>query len=141
MLRSPLRRVVVIALLIGLTVGLSACGGSDDQPSGKQEAVLTGDALPDGFPSGDLPLIDGELSNAIEVSGEGYLLQVTSESSAEEVFAQAAERLAGAGFTLDESLALGKTSGAFVSKKYDVLVTAVDSDGSSLTSYTITIKP
>jgi hypothetical protein len=139
-LRSPLRRVVAIALLIGLTMGLGACGGSDDKPSAKQAAVLTGDPLPDGFPSGDLPLIDGEVSNAIEVAGEGYLLQITSTASAEEVYAQATDRLAGAGLVLDESLGLGENSGAFVSEKYDVLVTAVDSAGSSLTSYTITIR-
>ncbi len=140
MSRSPVRCVVAIVLLLGLAIGVSACGGNEDTSSDQATGTLTGDPLPDGFPRSDLPLIDGEVSNAIEVAGEGYLLQITSEASAKDVFTQAAERLTGAGFSLDESLELGESSGAFLSEKYDVLVTAIDSEGSSLTSYTITIK-
>ncbi|MFW2513075.1 hypothetical protein ACNI3K_04795 [Demequina sp. SO4-13] len=80
--------------------------GSEDGFSVKTdegEFTVGGDgSLPEGFPEGDVPLVDGEIIQTAKVSdggSDGYAVTMQVGGTIEDVHADALAKLEGAGFT------------------------------------------
>ncbi|MDP9735696.1 hypothetical protein [Curtobacterium sp. 260] len=118
----------------------SVAGGID----GALDAALSGTGVtsdgrvPDGFPTPDVPLVDGTvLGGGAGPKGSGWVVQVRVASVDD--FAAAAEQLAAAGYT--ESAKRADTSsafGMFRSDAYRVVLTVSESSDGVTATYIVT---
>ncbi|MFJ6171234.1 hypothetical protein [Curtobacterium sp. NPDC092190] len=118
----------------------SVAGGID----GALDAALSGTGVtsdgrvPDGFPTADVPLVDGTvLGGGAGPNGSGWVVQVRVASVDD--FAAAAEQLAAAGYT--ESAKRADTSsafGMFRSDAYRVVLTVSESSDGVTATYIVT---
>ncbi|WP_423923154.1 hypothetical protein ACPEEZ_04275 [Frigoribacterium sp. 2-23] len=163
--RSVLTRAIAsLTLAVGLVGGLAACsegspvdnivsGAVDGLTSTAKQAVddAVGDALggagittdgslPEGFPSADVPLVDGTVrGGGAGPNGSGWVAQLTVSGA--DRFADAQAALEGAGYTAagvdsDADSAFGTFTGA----TYRVVLTfsTQASDGAVIATYVVT---
>ena len=97
--------------------------------------------LPDGFPSDEVPLIDGAIVQGLAIdqdSQRGYTVTIDVASSPQEAFDEARDLLEDAGYGVAmESTSGGAATGGFESDVWTVLVTSTPIDGGSSVSYII----
>jgi hypothetical protein len=133
-IRKRLVAPMAIAIALSLTPALSGCFGNPVESiiegATGGDVDLGGAGLPDGFPTSDVPLIDGEITYGLTL-GKGadrvwtVIIRVDDLSAFEDIAAQ----LEGAGF--EQSDAFGGTTeggstGTFASDKYSVLVSVFE---------------
>ncbi|MDF0529470.1 hypothetical protein P0W64_03525 [Tsukamurella sp. 8F] len=120
---GPTVRRAVAATMLGaaLVAGTAACGG-DSQPSSAPATV----SLPDGFPSGHVPLVEGSLIAASKRSQDGTDVYSVTVQADVNGFAAARKKLVDGGFAVssegDES---GTRTLQVTGHGYFVSVTAV----------------
>ncbi|WP_182047048.1 hypothetical protein [Curtobacterium sp. ME26] len=118
----------------------SVAGGID----GALDAALSGSGVtsdgkvPDGFPSADVPLVDGTvLGGGAGPDGTGWVVQVRVASVDE--FGAADEQLAAAGYTESAKRADATSAfGLFRSDAYRVVLTVSDSEAGATATYIVT---
>lgn len=145
---------IAVAAVVLAALALSACATGDPEPS-ESSAVssapvqtpgptASGDEadaieLPDNFPTDDVPLIDGDILVANDLSG-GWSVWVASNDVAND-FAAATELLVAVGYENTVTNSDGESFfGTFSGEKYQVQVTAGD-DPTYGTAVTYTIYP
>jgi len=144
----PRIAVPVIAALAVLTGG---CSGGDDATVPPTETASTASqsptedtgavgTLPDGFPTDEVPLVDGEIGEVLENPARGsYLVKVYPETDFGAAFEVATSQLTGAGFEQGpDVISAGPTSSTadFTSDDWFVIVTG-GLPGRTLVQYTI----
>lgn len=148
----PRRRAFLPALLVigglALAPSLAGCGAVEgiieSQTGG--DVDLGGPGLPEGFPSAEVPLIEGDvLFGAGLGSGEGTVWNVTVAVADMAAFDRITLLLQDAGFTLGDSGVVAPTeesaTGVFDSPKYGVLVVVTaDGNGGFAANYSVTQK-
>lgn len=161
------RRSALVALMMGATLALVGCGGSDEERAedaieeAAEEAgedvdvdvdgdditiensdgtVSMGGDLPEGFPEDDIPLVDGDVLLAMGGEGQGWQVSIAVDAGAEDAMAEARGLLEGAGFTVDEEAVMGDmTTATFSSDGYNVYLTAAEAEGQTTVIYSIEI--
>lgn len=112
------------------------------------EFTVGGDgSLPDGFPEGEVPLVDGEIVQTARVSDEssdGFSVAIQAEGTIDDVHADALAQLEGAGFTVGTDSDLGEMKSTTLEGTGAVggvvLGTIADSDdGTVMVSYIVTM--
>jgi hypothetical protein len=145
------RLTVPIALIIALAMApaLSGCFGNPIE--GIIEGATGGDVdlggpgIPDGFPTSEVPLIEGEVIYGASIGNdEGKVWNVTIKVADATAFDAIKAKLEGAGFTSQEGMG-GVTpdgaTGAFDNDKYGILVVITkDGDNGFVANYTVTTK-
>ena len=104
--------------------------------------ITAGGELPPDFPSDDVPLVEGQVVQAIGGADGmgGFLIILERPGSADEAMAEAVELLEEAGYTPDSDMvAAGITQ--LSSDAYDVVVAAADPSGTATVTYNIAKKP
>ena len=120
----------------------SVAGGID----GALDAALSGSGVtsdgkvPDGFPTADVPLVDGTvLGGGAGPNGSGWVVQVRAGSVDD--FASAAQQLADAGYTESAKRADSSSAfGMFRSDGYRVVLTFSDGDDGVTATYIVTAR-
>ncbi len=153
------------AMIAVLAVLASGCSGDDpgptSQPTAQPTAQPTGSTtsgnpgtespgglpsssgqLPEGFPTDEVPLVEGEIGEVLENEGLGsYLIKVYPDTDFASAFEDATARLTGAGYEQGpEVLSAGPTSSTadFTSDDWFVVVTGGLPDPErTLVQYTI----
>lgn len=161
------RRSALVALLMGATLALGGCGGSDEERAedaieeAAEEAgedvdvdvdgdditiensdgtVSMGGDLPEGFPEDDIPLVEGDVLLAMGGEGQGWQVSIAVDAGADDAMAEARGLLEGAGFTVDEEAVMGDmTTATFSADGYNVYLTAAEADGQTTVIYAIEI--
>lgn len=142
--------MVVASLLLGLalTPVLSGCSmveGIIERQTGG-DVDLGGQGLPDGFPSADVPLIDGEVIFGAGIDGaDGQVWNVTVRVAYVTAFDTISAQLQDAGFTIMDAGVVAPTdesaTAVFDSDRYGVLVVVTtDGGGGFAANYSVTAK-
>lgn len=100
--------------------------------------ITSGQGLPDGFPSDEVPLVDGTVVSGVGATGgpdEGFVVTLESDASAADAYADAAALLEGAGFSTD--MEMGPTQGGWSSEAWSVFLAADDSAGTTTITYAV----
>ncbi|QSB24459.1 hypothetical protein [Curtobacterium sp. 24E2] len=123
--------------------GMSSVAGGIDGAldTALKGANVTSDGkVPDGFPSSDVPLVDGTvLGGGAGPNGSGWVVQVRAGSVDD--FASAAQQLADAGYTESAKRADSSSAfGMFRSDGYRVVLTFSDGDGGVTATYIVTAR-
>ena len=112
------------------------------------EFTVGGDgSLPEGFPEGEVPLVDGEIiqtARVAESGSEGYSVAMQVSGTIEEVHADALAKLEGAGFTSAGEVDMGEMKSTTLEGTGSVggIVLGVMSssdEGTVSVSYTVTM--
>ncbi len=84
--------------------------------------------LPDGYPAGDVPVVDGSVLVAVAAGDGAFSVAVEYDGSADEAYAAAKQALTGAGLSESEAIDTleGSNSGAFEGNGYEVFVSVLD---------------
>ena len=145
------RVTVSIALLIALAVtpALSGCFGNPIESiiegATGGDVDLGGAGIPDGYPTAEVPLIDGEVIYGASVGNEeGKVWNVTIKVADLSAIDAITAELEGAGFATQDGFG-GATAdgatGAFDNDKFGVLVVVTkDGDNGFVANYTVTTK-
>lgn len=133
---------IVVALMAGPALaGCSMLEGIIESQTGG-EVDLGGAGLPDGFPSADVPLIDGDIIFGVGLGGEeGKVWNVTVKVSGLDAYDTIKGQFEAAGYSVQDNGGEGTDAvgGAFTSDKYGVLVgVASDQDNGFVANYTVT---
>ncbi|MCZ4497836.1 MAG: hypothetical protein JWQ74_389 [Marmoricola sp.] len=157
---TPQTRLAAFAVLLTASLALTGCGsdtktvklgdGSTVKVTGDGEGatiegkdgtkITTGKGLPDGYPTSDVPVVDGKVVGAATNSGDiAYSVIVQTTGSTADVFAAATAKLTGAGMTnKGEPSDLGPASFAqFTSDKYEVALTVANGNGNTIVTYAV----
>ncbi|TCU50863.1 hypothetical protein EDF51_10271 [Curtobacterium sp. PhB25] len=123
--------------------GMSSVAGGIDGAldTALKGANVTSDGkVPDGFPSSDVPLVDGTvLGGGAGPNGSGWVVQVRAGSVDD--FASAAQQLADAGYTESAKRADSSSAfGMFRSDGYRVVLTFSDGDDGVTATYIVTAR-
>lgn len=139
---------LAIALALAITPALSGCFGNPIEQivegATGGDVSLPGQSVPDDFPKGEVPLIDGEVVFGLGIGGaEGKGWNVTIKVSGLDAADAIKSELESAGFTANEAGIGGTTDdGAtllYANEKYNVLVfVSKDTDNGFIASYTVT---
>ena len=125
-------RYAVALLLAPLLLAAVGCSGDDDpevQPTPEEttSSAPAGEALPEDFPTEEVPLVDGEIGEVLENEGLGsFLVKVYPDTDFATAFSDAAAQLQGAGFTMGKDvISAGPSSSTaeFTSDDWSVVVT------------------
>jgi hypothetical protein len=123
----------------GPTGGTDGGTTSSEAPGGVDlEDFVT---LPDSFPSGDVPIIDGGIAFAVDL-GTGWSV-IIPVADIDASFADASQKLLGAGFEnqIDSTTSADGSFGVFTSDKYQINLTATDTaDFGPAVSYVVVNK-
>ena len=140
------RVTVPLAILAAVAVGPALAGCSmlegiiESQTGG--EVDLGGAGLPDGFPTADVPLIEGDIIFGVGLGGEdGKVWNVTIKVAGLEAYDTIKGQFEAAGYAVQDNGGTGADAvgGAFTSDKYGVLVgVASDQDNGFVANYTVT---
>lgn len=152
--RSTIRRNLLaplaIAVAVAIATSLTGCAGIIENPiQGAIEGAtggtvdLGGTEIPDGFPTSEVPLYDGDIVAGVAAgNADGKIYNISVAIPDATALAQITTQLEGAGFTTDASLAAsGKDGGTavFSTTSWNVLVvTSRDNDGGWTANYTVT---
>lgn len=140
--RSGFVGLVILALLVAACSG----GGGDTTRStdpGGDATTTTGsdwddsfiDGLPEGFPSDQIPLVDGEVIRGGGTPESGvWIVLVRTDGPRERAVERAAQALLGAGFERDPD------GGFFDSDTYRVNIQSVQDRDKVILNYSISIK-
>lgn len=144
-MRKTLTVIVALGLALAITPAVAGCGmikGVIEQQTGG-DVDLGGKSIPKDFPTGDVPLADGEVVYGAGIkSSDGQAWNVTIKVSDGSSFDAIKTQLEGAGFTAADGVG-GSTAdggvGSFTSDKYGVAV-VVSKDGTNgfVANYTVT---
>jgi hypothetical protein len=149
-------RAFAVVFVLAASVGtLTACGDSGGTSvttkDGKVEVdqgkvtvqtsegtAVIGQGLPDGFPKGDIPLLDEKVVNGVKGSEGGpfaWSVVMTSSRAVEDLSKQVTQDFGAAGYTAAQANELGDVSiHQFTNATYDVGVTiARTGDGVTIT--------
>lgn len=135
------------ALLVTAALLLTGCSGGDDEPASRPSDAASATAtdqdaagLPAGFPSDEVPLVDGEIGEVLENAARGsYLVKIYPDTDFAAAFADASARLVGAGFEQGpDVISAGPTSSTadFTSPDWFVVITGGMPDR-TMVQYTI----
>ena len=135
------------ALLVTAALLLTGCSGGDDEPSSRPSDTASSTAtdqdaegLPAGFPSDEVPLVDGEVGEVLENPARGsYLVKIYPDTDFAAAFADASAQLVGAGFEQGpDVISAGPTSSTadFTSPDWFVVITGGMPDR-TMVQYTI----
>jgi hypothetical protein len=137
--------IVTGALALG-ALGCDGGGGGSEAPEVAGDVDVEQGGLPEGFPSGDVPLPDAEISTGAAV-GTGAERNWTIVYPVDDVASRAERyraRLERAGFTVDESFSTHDASGAlasFTAANADYLVTVFAGGIRDENALTVTVAP
>jgi hypothetical protein len=146
----PKRLTVPLAIVLALAVGpaLAGCSGNPIQQiiSGATggNVDLGGKSVPEGYPTTEVPLIDGEIVSGISLGNDtdGKVFNVVVKVSGPEAVDTIKSELEGAGLTSNGALGGTTDVGAtlvYSSAKWGVLVVvASDADNGTVANYTVT---
>lgn len=141
----PRLKVLLAAALIAVLPWLAGCSGDGDDASAEPSKVAESrpgvtDDLPAGFPKDQVPLIDAEVTTALETE-EGYHVTVEPTTSYAKAFKAALKRLKGAGFTVKYNQKLGTVRTAkLASKTYTAVLSGGEGGAGGKTSLTYLIE-
>ncbi|CAB4689733.1 MAG: hypothetical protein F2667_01750 [Actinobacteria bacterium] len=164
----PRRFAMSAAALLLAPAFLTACGGDDAAESAAEKAIenasggdadvdidddgnvkietsdgtfTSGQDLPEGFPTDEVPLIDGDIqmgmSGSDMGSDGGFAVVVTSDLDVDAATEEAISLLTDAGFETTEDANSGFGAGLLSSPKWEVLLIATDSGGSTQVQYVV----
>lgn len=135
-----------LAILLALSAGPALAGCSmiegliESQTGG--DVDLGGAGLPDGFPTADVPLIDGDIVFGVSLGGEeGKIWNVTVKVAGLDVYDTIKGQFEAAGYTAQDNGTSGTdgVGGAFTNDKYGVLVVVTqDAENGFVANYTVT---
>lgn len=138
---------LAIVLALAITPSLTGCFGNPIQQlvegATGGNVDLGGAGLPDGFPSADVPIVDGDIIYGMGLgNADGKVWNVTIKVEGLDVVGDIKSQLEDAGFTANEAGIGGATDdGAtllYESDKYGVLVVvSKDSDNGVVANYTV----
>lgn len=168
MIRRPSRPAASLAPLLAVVALVAGgCGEAADQVSEKtverQLEDATGDdvdvdvdgdsvkvetsdgtveagtgQLPQGYPEGQVPVVDGEIVLGIAAGADGFSVAVNYDGSVDDAWAAARDALTSAGMSEEEGAPVaGEAGGAFTGNGYNAFVTVADSSGDTLVSYIV----
>jgi hypothetical protein len=141
----PRLQVLLAVVLIAAVPWLAGCSGGGDNASAEPSKVTESrpgvtDDLPAGFPKDQIPLIDAEVTTALETE-EGYHVTVEPTTSYAKAFKAALKRLKGAGFTVKYNQKLGTVRTAkLASKTYTAVLSGGEGGVGGKTSLTYLIE-
>ena len=92
--------------------------------------------LPQGFPSGDVPLIDGEVTLGMDAAGQGYTVVIETDTTADNGLSRIANDLTQAGFSKRNDASIADIL-VFESSQWTVSVSAADGAQGTLFSYLV----
>ncbi|MCS5715256.1 hypothetical protein NVV95_11935 [Herbiconiux sp. CPCC 205716] len=140
--------ILALALAVVLTPTLTSCAnpveqlveGAVEQAGGGDVDLNSDGGLPDGFPSDEVPLADGEIVGGMGAgsvdSGGGWTVIVRVGDDREAAFTAIDEQLKAAGFEASYSgFVEGVGSGAYSDSAYSVIVSVAD-DGTGANTAT-----
>ena len=125
-------RYGVALVLAPLLLAVAGCSGDQDPgsqptPNESTSSAPAGEALPDDFPTAEVPLVDGEIGEVLENEGLGsFLVKVYPDTDFATAFSDATARLQGAGFEMGKDvISAGPSSSTadFTSDDWFVIVT------------------
>lgn len=163
----PSRRAVRLlpAALLAACFLLASCGDADDpapvaEPTSDAAAdpgvrvkqkdgdFVTGEGVPDDFPTDAVPLVEGDVvagnSSEPDKGPQTWVVMIDAAGTAEEVQAAAVSELTAVGYEIDEA-ASGDEAGVFGGTAlrktpYDVVVSAIDDgEGNLLLQYFVSM--
>jgi hypothetical protein len=139
---------IAIAMALAITPALSGCFGNpieqivEGATGGNVD--LGGTSVPDGYPTNEVPLIQGEIVSGISLGNatDGQVFNVVVKVSGPEAADQIKSQLEGAGLTAQADLGGTSADGTtlvYSSDKWGVLVVIVsDSSNGFVANYTVT---
>lgn len=140
---------VAIVIALAVTPGLAGCFGNPIESiiegATGGDVDLGGASIPDGFPTSEVPLVDGEVIYGGSIGNdEGKVWNVTIKVADLAAFDAIKAELEGAGFSTQDGIG-GATAdgatGAFDNDKFGVLVVvSKDGDNGFVANYTVTTK-
>lgn len=92
--------------------------------------------LPQGFPSGDVPLIDGKVTLGMDAAGQGYTVVIEADTTADNGLSRIANDLTQAGFSERNDASIADIL-VFESSQWTVSVSAADGPQGTLFSYLV----
>ena len=143
------RFTVPLAILLALAImpALSGCFANPIEQivegATGGDVDLGGAGLPDGFPSADVPIVDGEIIYGLGIGNDdGKVWNVTIKVGGLDVVDEIKSKLEGAGFTANEAGVGGATEDRatllYDSDTYNVLVVVSrDADNGFVANYTV----
>jgi hypothetical protein len=139
---------LVIVLALAVTPALSGCFGNPIQQivSGATggNVDLGGKSVPDGYPTTEVPLIQGEIVSGIALGNDkdGKVFNVAVKVSGMDAVDTIKSELEGAGLTANGDIGGSTDAGAtlvYSSDKWGVLVlVALDKENGTVANYTVT---
>ncbi|MGI8645010.1 MAG: hypothetical protein ACR2JD_01615 [Nocardioides sp.] len=142
---------IVAPVIAALAVFAAGCSGEDDPTVQPTETATTSSEsptdvpssageLPEGFPTEEVPLVEGEIGEVLENPARGsYLVKIYPDTDFGVAFEDASAQLVGAGFEQGpDVISAGPTSSTadFTSDDWFVIVTG-GLPGRTLVQYTI----
>ncbi|CAN5282895.1 hypothetical protein BH11ACT4_BH11ACT4_20450 [soil metagenome] len=144
-MRKTITAVIAISLALTITPAIAGCGlvkGVIEQQTGGS-VDLGGKSIPKDFPTGEVPLANGEVIYGAGIKGsDGQVWNVTIKVGDGNSFDQIKGQLEGAGFTAADGVG-GSTAdggiGTFTNDKYNIaVVVSKDSANGFVANYTVT---
>lgn len=168
---SRTTRAAGLALAVGLALGTTACGSDEiadkltekaiegaasgdadvdiDSDSGEMRidtsdgTITSGGELPEDFPEDEVPLVEGELLQAIfvdEPDSTGYLVHLQHDAPTDEAVAEAVGLLEGAGFSVEDGQETERLFNAVTLKSpdYQVIVSGIEEPEGTMVQYMVT---
>lgn len=105
----------------------------------------SGGSLPDDFPVDQVPLIDGDVIQAVstqQAGASGFVVLVMVDAGVEDALAEAEQRLLDAGYEGDPEMAdiPGMSVVQVVRAPYTVVLSSYEADGGSAINYVISVE-
>lgn len=139
------RTLALIVTLAAIVLLAGACtDDADPDPDDLPTLVEPEDGTPDGFPTDDIPLVDGEVSTQGGAGADdAHLVIVRAEGLADDVREDAIALLTAQGFIVENTTEVAATGPQvnLASDDWVVLLTAQDDGSTTTVTYNVTPAP
>ncbi|WP_114424063.1 hypothetical protein [Nocardioides houyundeii] len=125
-----LPHALAVVLLVGMGMGLAGCGNDDKPVQGTpgQIGSTSEDGLSEDFPRDDVPMPDGEVSDALG-SKHGFMFVLTVDQPLEATMGEIESLMSEAGFVVaSEESSAGTAEAVYVSEEWQVTAAALTSE-------------
>lgn len=137
---------IAAAVTLLITPALAGCSVSDQveqiiEGATGGEVDLPGASLPDGYPSDEVPLVDGDVTFGVKIGDTANVVYNVTVATADDPTQAVRDALLAAGFTEQAAAQATTTEGTslvFTGTAWGVLVVVAQADGAWNANYTVT---